>query len=223
MTTGGALITAIGALCALTDAHTVELRTDQLRVGDVVSLDCLAPEQRPIVGEHALATLERERHITRAALAALARRRVPALVNIDLGGDRDEIVRLSVIPHDPLPLTGDCYVARTALATGAAISADDVEITPCATQPTTRVRYDRAHGVLRAADDIAAGDALGRMIAPSPSVLSAGQSLTLRTEIGPVIIERPVETVQATRGEAVFVRDGDGHVFAASLATEALP
>lgn len=51
--------------------------------------------------------------------------------------------------------------------------------------------------------------------------IAAGTPLTLRSVAGPVAIERPVTTLQPGRaGRSVFVRDGQGQVFAAPLAME---
>jgi len=53
---------------------------------------------------------------------------------------------------------------------------------------------------------------------PEPA-LPRGSELTLRSVAGPVAIERPVTTLQPGRsGRSVFVRDGQGQVFAAPLA-----
>ncbi|MBX9813655.1 MAG: hypothetical protein K2X76_03035, partial [Sphingomonas sp.] len=65
---------------------------------------------------------------------------------------------------------------------------------------------------------VASGDYLGAL-APLPArAIKRGAPLTLRAMAGPIVIEREVRAVQPARaGGRVFVRDADGHVFAAPL------
>jgi hypothetical protein len=221
---GAAFAIVAGATCAITDEHTVELGAAQVELADVASLDCIASSYRDQTGRMQIASLSGEREITRAALAALIRRRVPALSAVDPGGNPNALLRLRPPRAEPAPASINCYIARRALGAGEAITAADVEPAPCGAEaPSRRVRYERRDGVVRAAAGIAAGDQLGRMTAPAASITEAGEPLTLSVAVGPVVIERSVEAVQTSTGGAIFVRDPDGHVFSAPLAVESAP
>lgn len=51
--------------------------------------------------------------------------------------------------------------------------------------------------------------------------VAGGTALTLVSSVGPVSVERAVTTLQGARpGRRVFVRDGDGNVFASRLAAD---
>ncbi len=213
---------AIAALigCALTQAPAIALDEVALRVRDVASLDCLAPAQRQAVGEFVIAHLapNERRLLSRQALANLVRRRVPSLSALSRSGADHHTVEISGPALEALGDPSSCYVAATFIAEGAAILAGDLNTTSCADAPRRApVRYDRRHGIARASHDIMEGDALGRL-APAPTAIAESRrAVTLVTRIGPVTVERSVETVQPSAGGAVFVRDRDGRVFAAPL------
>lgn len=218
---GGASLLAAGAVCALIDASAVNLAGADVRLAEIASLDCIAHEHRKRIGDLSIATMTGERALTRSALATLVRRRVPALANIDLGGDADASIQLR--PPRQAVAHQSCYAARRPIELGAAISAEHLEQAACATRARTGlVRYDRAAGVARATQPIIAGDHLGRMMA-SPPAAEAGDELTLTVALGPVTIQRTVQAVQTSRGGAVFVRDADGRVFPARLSPEPAP
>lgn len=219
---GGASLLIAGALCALNEASALELDDRFLRIGDVASLACVVPERRAAIGELPIASLDRTRSLTREAMAALVRRRVPALAALELSGPPQAPVHIARRPTIAAPAAAQCYVAATDLDAGAPLAAHTVAPSACdggfAGAP---VRYDRRRGLMRAHQAIAAGEQLGRL-APAPaSSAGAGQEMTLLVTLGPVVIERHVETVQPSAGGAVFVRDADGAVFAAPLPAEA--
>jgi hypothetical protein len=220
---GGASFLIAGAACALTNAQSVDLPGAEVRVSDVVSLECVTPSHRRGIGELAIASANRDSEVTRLALAALVRRRVPAL-GVNLGGDPAATIRLRA-PHRAPVGAFECYSARRAISAGEAISADDVERAPCSADVSVRapVRYEAMHGLMRAAEDIAAGQLLGRMMGPPHPITETGRQMTLTIAIGPVTIERSVETVQPSRGGAIFVRNEDGHVFSAPMNAQGAP
>ena len=219
---GGSTLLIAGAVCALTNAQSVDLSGADLRVSDVMSLECVASSHRREIGELAIASANRESEVTRLALAALVRRRVPALAELELSDDSAATVRVRP-PRRAPALAFECYGARRAIGADEAISTDDVERAPCSPRARAPVRYEPMHGLMRATEDIAAGELLGRMMAPPPPITEAGREMTLRIAIGPVMIERSVETVQPSRGGAIFVRDQDGHVFSAPMNAQGAP
>lgn len=118
--------------------------------------------------------------------------------------------------------TGDCFAAAGDIAAGAAIASRDVTAVACRPgQPRPALRYDRTNRALTATAPIAAGTYLGRLAALPQHMLSAGAELVLRSSSGPVTIRRRVTAVQPGRsGGHLFVRDSEGHVFAAVLEIE---
>jgi hypothetical protein len=80
------------------------------------------------------------------------------------------------------------------------------------------VRYDRRHGLTRARANLEAGEYIGRLLLSAPVIVEPGQSLSISIGLGNVVVERRVEALQPSTGEAVFVRDSEGHVFPATLA-----
>ncbi|MFD1034629.1 flagellar basal body L-ring protein FlgH [Sphingomonas hankookensis] len=112
-----------------------------------------------------------------------------------------------------------CVAPMHALAIGDAIHADDLHAAACEARRPPALRYDRRSGLVHAAEPIAAGTSLGTLwIDPRPAV-APGDALFLRSHIGPAVIERRVTVLQGGRsGRPLFVRDGDGRVFVATLA-----
>jgi hypothetical protein len=219
----GASLGAFGtAMCALSGATSIEVSGATIRLGDVVTPACLAgDESRGELQLARIASRSTTMSLTREALAALVRRRVPALASIDLAGAPGDHVRLHVVGGDQARETQPCYVATAAIPEGGAIRADDVSRSVCAGRPLTgQLRYDRLSRLTRAARDIGAGDNLGPIMAPPAILADTGEVLQLVVTMGAVRIEREVEVVQSSTSGAVFVRDEEGHVFSAPLAAE---
>lgn len=85
-------------------------------------------------------------------------------------------------------------------------------------RPNHGLRYDRASGLARAARDLQPGEVVR---AASPAMIGRrrpGDPLTLKAQVGPVLVERQVVVLRPLRGESVLVRAADGTVFATSLA-----
>ncbi len=226
---GDPAIAAMLIGCALTQAPAIALETPLLRVRDVVSLDCLSEARRRRVEDLAIALIEANdaRVLSRQALANLVRRRAPELHAVTFSGAREEMVRIEGPRIDDArpgeAAQGSCFAAAAPIAEGAAIAAADLERAPCLAPVRTSVRYDRLNGIMRATRDIARGDALGPLPPAPVAIAERGEAMSLVTRMGPVMIERSVETVQPSRGGSVFVRDRDGHVFAAPLAEARTP
>jgi hypothetical protein len=210
------------AACALTGADVVELEAAEVRLGDIATLDCLAPDQRDRLQDRVVAALPAGATtltLSREALATLVRRRVPVLARLEHASG-SVTIRRAATSEDREQVA--CYAAAHAVAAGAPLLRTDVVEADCEAQDHGALRYDRAHGVLRAAINLAPGDALGRIL-PAEQVIDAGDEVSLIISIGPINIERAVEALQPTSAERVFVRDEDGSVFSAPLATEATP
>lgn len=219
--TGGGLI-IVGAICALTSAQQIETDTALVRVGDVATLECVAGERRQAIAELPLASIGQSRTLSRQALATLVRRRVPALSDVALAGEAEDIIELSQRAHAESRLASNCYRASAPLRTGEVLSEASLEATQCqeasAGSPQAPARYDRLDGVVRARADIAAGDYLGRVVALARPAADTGQDLILRIVAGPVLIEREVEALQTSTRGAIFVRDEDGQSFSVPVA-----
>ena len=185
----------------------VEVRSAQLRVGDLVA----AREGALPAGIAELVVARLPHGATTLALpardvAALVRRRVPGL-------------RISA-PAGELParIGGGCFAAAAAIPAGAAVKAGDVVAAECRGTVPAALRYDR-DGLAVARAALPAGAYLGRLAALPRDAIGKGTPLTLRSAAGPVTVERAVTTMQSGRpGARLFVRDGEGKVFAAPLA-----
>lgn len=220
----GGLFFGLGASCALTSADIVSLPAREVQISAVASLDCLSGEDAARVSAMVIARLPRGAQrlsLSRTALAALVRRRVPML---RLGMIEDGRVVLQA-PARPLESEAGCFTAGRDILADALIVRDDVEEAPCPAEGGPRyIRYDRSLGVLRAARDIAAGQPLGRMAAPPATALEDGERVRIAIQVGPVRIERDLEVVQSSDADTVFVRDDAGQVFAQpTSAIETLP
>lgn len=99
-----------------------------------------------------------------------------------------------------------CWVLTTALPAGATVNRTQLTPGPCPERPVRLLRHDTSSGRNVARQDLAPGTALGRLWVPETAV-APGQKLRLISHIGPVIVEREVEAVQAAGpGKPLFVR-----------------
>lgn len=195
----------------------VEVRSVQLRIGDLVTArgGALPARIADLVaarlphGATALVLPARD-------VAALVRRRVPGL---RVSAPAGEMIRIrATIAALPARIGGGCFAAAAALPAGAAVKTGDVVAAECRGTLPAAVRYDRdGLAVTRAA--LPAGAYLGRLATLPRDAIGKGTPLTLRSAAGPVTVERAVTTMQSGRsGARLFVRDGEGKVFAAPLA-----
>jgi hypothetical protein len=226
MNGGPAELIVSAAACALTSAPVVNTGSDgRLTIADVVSLECITPERRAAIGALVIARLDRSSTVlTRAAIANLVRRRAPALT-VAPDATSSGVIVIARERQTPSPAAAACAEAILPIGAGEVLTSRNVRTAPCAAMaPLSQdVRYDREDGVARARAPIAAGDSLGRLMAPPSLAAEAGEMLTFEVRMGPALIERTVEALQASTGGAVFVRDADGAVFSAPLATGAAP
>lgn len=115
--------------------------------------------------------------------------------------------------------SGACYASSSDIPRGEAITVSNVAAVAC--------DADRSRGVLGfdadsrapiALDALPAGTYLGRVLPLGRAHVVKGQTLTLQSRSGPVLIEREVVAMQsAVAGERVFVRDSGGTVFAVRI------
>lgn len=113
-----------------------------------------------------------------------------------------------------------CVATVRDVAVGEPIAADAIRRVDCRTgrSPARRLRFDRQTRTVIAGEALPAGTYLGRLLLSAAPVLPKGTQMTLRATSGPAIVERQVTTLQSARsGQGVFVRDGNGNVFAATL------
>lgn len=120
-----------------------------------------------------------------------------------------------------LPPAGGCRRLTVDVADGREIPPEAIEPDDCVAAKPGAVRFDRATGASLADGDLAAGSYLGRISAVAPAAVARGAILSLVSTAGPVRIVRQVTALQPSRGGRVFVRDGDGQVFAVTLLKEA--
>jgi flagella basal body P-ring formation protein FlgA len=188
-----------------------------MRIGDVVVLDCIPAAEREALAALVIARAPshtREIDMDRAALIRLVIRRAPRL-GADLTTSSGSI-RLRVSLRSEVEAERPCYAAARSLAPGEALRPSDVVASGCPGERTPSLRYDERAGLVRAARAIEAGEQLGGVGLPPTEFVERGDALTLVFRAGPVVVEREVRAAQSARaGEAVFVRDGDGRIFAA--------
>ena len=217
--TAAALLAALATgVCALSTLNAIDLDAAEVRVRDVIALDCIAPERRVHIGGLIIAQSlphVRELELDRGALLALVRRRAPGLGEALTMGASGSI-RLRFPPASAAQPEPRCFAAARPLGPGHALTTSDLVAGDCASDQPTSLRYDRRHGIARTARPIEAGEPLGPL-APLPrDVVEQGALLTLVSRSGPIVIEREVRAAHAARtGGALFVRDREGQLFSA--------
>ncbi|GAA0303170.1 hypothetical protein GCM10009087_11200 [Sphingomonas oligophenolica] len=110
-----------------------------------------------------------------------------------------------------------CLALTRSVARGATITRESVGPVACRDQVPAPLAFDRASGLVVAARDLDAGAYLGRTIIRDLPDVAKGATLMLVSTQGAVRIERPVTALQPSRSGRVFVRDGDGQIYAAPV------
>lgn len=115
-----------------------------------------------------------------------------------------------------------CFAASRDVSIGTELAANALTKVPCRTKAArARIWYDRTRRTAVAASPISARTYLGHVVGQAEPLVDKGEVLTLRSSVGPVIIERTVIAMQPARsGGRIFVRDAEGNVFAAPLVVE---
>jgi hypothetical protein len=205
--------------CTVTPQDDIAVDAPVVRLSDVVALECVEERARDDIGAHALLDLtERgDIHLSRAAIASLARRRVPLL---RFAEDQRGDVRLYLRdPRTTEAAQHSCLRVLAPLEANTILTSDMMTPAPCehvmADAPIVR---DGASGFARTRARLE-GDAIvpHTLLAPAPRTRK-GDHLTLVIGAGPVTITRPVQALQdASPGERLFVRDADGEIFSMPL------
>jgi len=201
------MLMALAAGLTLVPAVTVDARA--VTAGDLVRGAGGARLGGPAATRVVLRLPAGRRHVALPAAAALA------LVR-----------RAGVVAHgtDPVSITlrsdtraaPGCWASTRALAAGEPVTVRDAVPAACGEEA---VAIGSVGGEPVVRDAVAAGAPLGRLVPAAVARIAAGTALLLRSTAGPVTIERAVTTMQPGRsGRRVFVRNGDGEVFAAPLA-----
>lgn len=112
-----------------------------------------------------------------------------------------------------------CFAARADIAAGSFIDQSEVAPVPCErTRPHAGLGYDASARAPLARGAIPAGAYLGPVRAVASDPVAAGETLVLRSAIGPVMVERTVTSMEAARrGGRIFVRTEDGELVSARL------
>lgn len=216
---------AVAAFCGVLDAERIELAGRELHVRDIADLSCVAPESRTTLGDLVVARVPEGRpHLTasRAALAALVRRRVPTLSGMSAGRGAITIMApATAASHAP---SRSCFATRKPIHAGDAISEELLAKAPCA-EPAQRnlLGYDRSEGVVRARIDVPAGVQVGAILVSPELTADTNDQVAYRIRNGATTVERFVTAAQPTLGPRTFVRTAAGQVFSApsSALTEA--
>ncbi|WP_448661566.1 hypothetical protein ACG3SL_12950 [Sphingomonas sp. CJ20] len=194
----------------------VQVRAAELRVGDLVKVRGGGLPVR--IASLVVARLPRGAtalDLPAATLATLVRRRVPGLRIAAPAGT----VRIRATLAKPAAPDGrGCFAAAFAVPASRAVAAGDVVATECRDVAPARLRYAQG-GLAVARAALPAGSYLGRLAALPGRAIAPGAALTLRSQAGPVTIERAVTAMQpGLSGKRLFVRDAEGKVFAVPLA-----
>ena len=156
--------------------------------------------------------------LTPAELRSLVSNRIPG-TRFSLRHAR--AVRVMRVGSASTPAANDrgCRVTRVDLPAGAVVTTDDVVASACGPSDRALFGYDPAVRSVVARHAVPAGTPLRAVRTAATAPVQPGQSLVLRTAIGPVTIERAVSAVQPARaGARLFARTQDGAVVAARVA-----
>lgn len=213
----------------LVEADNITIMDDKLRVEDVVDFGEDGASTKDLVGDHVLLEFlngTRQQTYTAEQLQSLIRRRIPGLSVKDTFDDPEREIQILLRP-DPAPQTQiikKCFRTRQDLKPGQAITHRRVAQTDCTPSLTPQaVYYDRANSALRAHSNIPVGEYLGPIAPVADTFIDHGTDLHYNVQIGPVLIERRVTTLQSGHvGEQIFAHSKDGTVLKSVLLSEAM-
>lgn len=112
-----------------------------------------------------------------------------------------------------------CLRALRPLPAGEAPTAADFAPAACGPRPPRPAFVlDTRSRTARSARDLAEGEIVPALPSFAFAAVRPGQAVWIETRVGPVVVQRQVQAVQAARaGQRVFVKDAAGAVFAAEL------
>jgi len=212
--TGIALSLLSGAALAVILAPAAQLHVHgrDVRLSDVGSIVGQATVADPVI---ARIPAGRDRvALTRTQIAGLIRRAVPGAEVSGRGS-----ATLTIAADLSSRQAGACFELVAPKAAGDLITRDAAEQTDCRrNQSPAPVSFDRETGGARASGELLAGTYLGKIRLVSTPAVRRGDKVLIGATAGPVLVQRTVVALQdaARPGERLFVRDGDGAVFAAT-------
>jgi hypothetical protein len=108
-----------------------------------------------------------------------------------------------------------CMKLVSPVEAGAYPTRADLAPADCAQPAAAAFVHDRTAGSVRALRDLAAGEIVASVPLSSVAGIRPGQPLVIEAHVGPVVVRRQVEALQAARpGEKLFVKAAEGAPFA---------
>ncbi|MEO1045910.1 MAG: hypothetical protein AAFX04_10755 [Pseudomonadota bacterium] len=223
--TANLLLLSTAATPVLTIANTaaVELEDPVVRLGDIADLSSYSEPLRSRMARRIIWHFDDHLDMVEVPVSRLqaeARMQFPMLrfeqksvarsIRFHFVAPRDSGKTMASAPTGPAV----CAETTTSLATGAIITQADTRPVPCRL-PVNRqlLRYDRHASVLRAGDDIAAGQYLGAVRLAPAQARDSGTDLLFIVNRGPARVIRRVSALQpAIPGQRLFVETADGRV-----------
>lgn len=222
--------TADGVVAFRPDA---QVRSRDVRLGDVADLSNLPPELRARAAELPLLHLAagaREIRVPQSLLTERARVQMPVLARYLPNSPTGEAaIRLDTAREEPADRTiapGElCMMVLNPIAAGGAPRAKDLQSAPCGEiRPARAFSFDRTARVARAVRALRPGETVAAIPPSSLAAVRPGDAYVVTARSGPVVVQRDVVAVQAARpGQPMFVKGADGEVFAAPAPTEVQP
>lgn len=210
-----------GAMVSVMPVNEIELTDNRLVLGQVVDLSALPAEIQSKFNDRVIAAFpigQSPSSISSEIIKIWARRAVP-LLKFEPAQGRSISVKLARAQKQK-PMLNDggksaCLAAATPIPSGTIISRHDtIDVTCRNSRAAGQIIFDRKAGFVRAANDISAGDYLGKIHLPNSKVLDGSAELVFFTQDGPVIVQRRVRALQVVQsGEQVFVATPEGTVF----------
>jgi len=230
-----ALILAVALLAAphgdagtLNISASVKVEHTAVLLGDIVDVSPLPPALRMRAAALPVAVFKPgQQHMafTSRQLFERARALMPALTPW-LSEESATPVSVSLVPPSPpvatkpRPATRQCMRVERALNSGDTPVSSDLAPAPCGDAVTaTAFRYDAVARIQKASRDLRSGEVIAAVPSFTLANVAPGQRVSLRSRIGPVLIEREVVALQsAGPGQSIFVQGPDGEVFSVLFA-----
>jgi Flagellar basal body P-ring biosynthesis protein len=109
-----------------------------------------------------------------------------------------------------------CRKMVVARQSGDLVRRADTEPATCGDSALRGLRYDVRRMELRAVQDLAPGDSIGRVWFPQEPVVSIGDRVIVTAQMGHVRLSRAATALQrANQGQSYFVQADDGTIFVA--------
>jgi len=209
------IVAVVTLVVTLVPGASFHVRGRDIHLSDIA---LVAPTQSgnldPIIAR--LPVGQRRVRLTRAQLADLIARAMPGA---QVTGETHEAVTIWSENNTP-DAVSSCFRLAVRKSAGQLVSREDTEPATCeAGKQTAAIRYERDTGTVEASEDLEAGAYLGHVSLAAAPAVRRGQKIVIGGAVGPVQVQRTVVALQSVTasGQRLFVRDGDGEVFAAKL------